>query len=433
MNYLFLLRKPTAIGVSQFTAIGVWFFVVSFAAGFPNGAVQAEGIPEQQEWLDRVNAQLSKFSRLEGCEFPQTSEYQISRERMQERASSPLTPMERQFAIPKFEDKSNFEVYQALIAGGFIENNAEPSQIKGQFLPTFSLTMKGWKAFPLNRGGQQTCIHWVVHDQAKVIFKNHALPNGTREITYERDMCVVPNWLSPSMRARYNKHGYALIPESTGKQDMHLFSKQLAELSKHAPEQIRSRFPSDSKEIEMAQTLLDKRLQYGKEPCVPLGNGYITSKDLWSRSPNSLPIYYFASSIDFKHLQMLRAFVREGYMLEVALDAPLQTPNGLAKYAFQLTSKYLSQFETNEHKTCLRYGRAIAKEVVGTPDGHPGYIQYFVVWYEITDLQDWINLPGVLENLPESVRLCIKSGSLLQVDAISPGNGGGPGCSLSWF
>ena len=426
---------PVTAGVRQHVAVLIVWCMLAVAVCFPDATVLAEEETDRQELLDRVNAQLSKFSRLDGCEFPQISEYKISRERMQERGSSPLAPMERKFAIRNSDDNSNYQIYVALIAAGFIENNREPSQIAGESRPTFSLTMKGWKAFPLNRGGQRTCIYWVVPDHATAIVKSETRPNGMKAITYERDMTIFPDWLLPTMKARYQRQNSITLPESLTNQMGSSLSARFGELSDHDPERIRSRFPSDTKAFEMAQSLLDNRVEHSKEPCIPIGAGYVEKKSflIVAGTLYKNPVYYFSASIHPKHLGILRVLVREGYLKEIVLDESSKTSKDSAQYAFQITSKYSSELDTSPSTMCVRYGRAVAKEVVRTPDGQRGYGQYFVVRYEITDIPLWMNLPGIGENLPEAVQLCIKNGSLMQVDAERPGNGGMPGCSLSWF
>ena len=320
---------------------------------------RAETDTEKQEWLERVNTHLSEFSRFSGCEFPRTSEFKLSQTKIAD------SPMERKFAIPKVEDHENYLIYEALIGAGFIENNAEPIEIESDLRRTFSLTMKGWKAFPLNRGGQRTCIHWTVRERANAIVSMRSLDKGMRIITYEIETAELPDWLPAEKKARYRKTNSVILPESAEKRAEYLASSQFGELSKHSLKQIRSRFPNDETVLEMAQKVLD-----GFEPCIEVDAGSI-------------------ENLRLTHLQ-------------------------------------------KGHGNCLRFGKTVAKEIVATPDGQPNYVQYFIVHYVIEDVEPWIALPGMRENLPEPALLCIKYGWLMQVRVERNGQYGGshPGCSL---
>jgi hypothetical protein len=386
----------------------------------------AEADAEKQKWLERVNAHLAVTGLITGCEFPRTQELQITREQHEIRGGAPLSPMERKFSIPSSDDQANYEAYKALLAGGFIENNSELTEIKSEMRKTFSLTMKGWQAFPLNRGGQQTCIHWIAHEQAKSVQQVQSYPNGMAMITYESIFLNVPDWLPQRIKIRYrggstNRVTLPDLPTSKLKQ---FYAERFGELA--SPEQIRSRFPSDDKVIEMAQQLLNRNVKYSGAPCVPMDTSAIESKNPVSKQPGPLTEFYFSQSINSRHLRLLRALVQSGYLEE--LQASLEIRKGPATYAFRITPKYIDELGPVLMTTCLRYGTAVPKKVVATPDGQPSYIQYFVVWYVIEDLEPWVRAPGVFENLPESARLCIKWGSLIEVQ--DAGNGSMVGCSL---
>jgi hypothetical protein len=249
--------------------------------------------------------------------------------------------------------------------------------------------------------------------------------DGMREITY-RSKLDLPSWVPSSYAQR---SAVIALPDSLINQARYLYSAQFGELASKEPEHIRDQFPSNSVAISMAQRLLDDRIASHNEPCVDVAAGYLQPKAMGASTQRA---FYFPSTIHPKHLLLLRALTHAGYLKELKLGTPLDTHDEVALYGFQPQASYMALLGKDGRDTCIRYGTSVAKEVVNSPDGRPGYTQNFIVRYEIANLAPWLILPSVRDNLPENVRMCIKEGSIVEVEASGRGDGSMYGCSLPW-
>lgn len=378
-------------------------------------AVQDEAL------LAQLNAHLARFETVQGCVFPATRELFPPASRRGQRGGSPLSTLERRFLLPPAG--AEFDKFRALLDAGFVHRRPAEDGVP----ETFSLTMQGWKAFPLNRGGQRTCISWTARRRALAIERVESRPVGMRAVSYRGELADVPAWVPASELANWSRmRDTALLPEGAIGRLRYERAIRTGDLARRDLAEVRKRFPSDGQALALAQKALANWT-----PCVDVTAGKLDTPPGWKEPGAHQEPIYFPETIHPSHLALLRALVKADLMRELSLPMPQPMRDGMAHHAFTTRPGFLEIVRDAFPRGCLPYGKAVARTVVKTPDGEPGYSQNFIVHYAIDGVQPWLALPGVREHLPENARQCLADGALISVadDGMSASH---HGCSLPW-